>query len=259
MKLSRRDQSLLALMVIILIGFGFYWFVYLPMNKDIKTFSSSNQELQTQIKDLQTQVKKAPTSTGSTEDRFAHLDKRLPTGDEMIPLLTMLDETAGKHKLPFASMDYRGAEQPDATGAQTLVFSMSTKGKITQLLEFLDDLEKAERLISVEDVSFDALKIETQQTAAVEVEKGPPTYYIAPPGIPEAKLQRIKFEVVEEKETPVVDSEKPVASSFDPGKFEMKLTINAYYAGPDKANKSKTTDDSDNKPADGAKKTKGEV
>lgn len=259
MKLSQRDQALVALLVIILIGFGFYWFVYLPMNKDIKTFSGSNQELQTQIEDLQTQVKKAPISTGPNEDRFAHLDKRLPSGDEMIPLLTMLDETTGKHKLPFASLDYRGAEQPGKTGAQTLVFNIGTKGKITQLLEFLDELEKAERLISVEDVSFDALKIEAQQTAVAEVEKGPPTYYIAPPGIPEAKLQRIKFEVVEEKETPVVDSEKPVAGSFDPGKFEMKLTINAYYAAPDKAAKSKTTDDSGNKPADGTQKTKGEV
>ena len=91
------------------------------------------------------------------------------------------------------------------------------------------------------------------------MEKGPPTYYIAPPGIPEAKLQRIKFEVVEEKETPVVDSEKPVAKSFMPGSFEMKLTINAYYAAPDKGAKSKTAEDSGNKPADGAQKKKGEV
>ena len=120
------------------------------------------------------------------------------------------------------------------------------------------ELEKAERLISVEDVSFNAVKAEAQETAEA-VEPGPPAYYIAPPGIPEAKLQRIKFEVVEEKETPVVDSEKPVAGSFDPGKFEMKLTINAYYAGPDKVAESKTTDDSGNKPADGAQKTKGEV
>lgn len=233
MDLSRRDQALLAFLIVILIGFAFYRLLYLPISQEIQTLTESNQQLQMEKERLQVEGKKEPAKTEETEDKFAHLDKRLPTQDEIIPLLTMLNDTIGKHGLPFASLDYKGAEKPSETGAQILVFNIGTKGKIMQLLDFLNDLENAERLISVEDVSFSGVKAEKQETD-VEEEPGPPTYYIAPPGIPEAKLQRIKFEVVDEKET-TTDSEKPVAESFMPDHFEMKITIKAYYAGDDKA------------------------
>lgn len=260
MNLSRRDQSLLALLVVVVVGFAFFRLAYMPLSKEITTVAADNQQLQTEKQRLQVKIKKAPVKIESTEDKFAHLNKRLPTEDEMIPLLTMLDETTGKYNLPFASLDYKGAEQPDETGAQTLVFSIGTKGNITQLFKFLDELEKAERLISVEDVSFTAVTAEAKEAAEVAVkESGPPTYYIAPPGIPEAKLQRIKFEVVEEKkeETPT-ESERPVAESFTPGLFEMKMTIKAYYASTEKAAPAQEADNK-NKSTNEAQNTKGEV
>lgn len=256
MNLSRRDQVLLAVLIVILIGCGFYLLVYAPINKEIQTFTKLNEELQTDKERLQAEIKKAPPKTA--EERFANLDKRLPTEDEMIPLLTMLDETIGKYNLPFASLDYKGAEKPSETGAQTLVFTIGTKGRLMLLLDFLNDLENAERLISVEDVSFNAVKAENVEKQETAVDPGPPTYYIAPPGIPEAKLQRIKFEVVEEKETTsatTTDSERPVAESFMPDNFEMKVTINAYYATPDKVAEDGNADAKKND----AKKTKGEV
>ena len=256
MNLSRRDQVLLAVLIVILIGCGFYLLVYAPINKEIQTFTKLNEELQTDKERLQAEIKKAPPKTA--EERFANLDKRLPTEDEMIPLLTMLDETISKHNLPFASLDYKGAEKANETDAQTLVFTIGTKGKLILLLDFLNDLENAERLISVEDVSFNAVKAENVEKQETAVDPGPPTYYIAPPGIPEAKLQRIKFEVVEEKETTsatTTDSERPVAESFMPDNFEMKVTINAYYATPDKVAEDGNADAKKND----AKKTKGEV
>lgn len=256
MNLSRRDQSLLAMLIIILIGFGFFRLAYLPMSKEINTITASNQQLQIEKERLQAKTKKAPDKTEQNEDKFAYLNKRLPTEDEMIPLLTMLDNMTGKYNLPFSSLDYKGAEKPDKTGAQTLVFTIGTRGPITQLFNFLDEMEKAERLISVEDVAFNAVKAETQETAAA-VEPGPPAYYIAPPGIPEAKLQRIKFEVEEEEEAPA-EFERPVAESFIPGIFEMKITISAYYAAPDKASQAQDAD-TRNKPANDSQNTKGEV
>lgn len=253
MNLSRRDQALLAFLVIILIGFIFYRLVYVPINQEIQTITESNQELQLDKQRLEVEVKKGPAKTEETKDKFAHLDKRLPTEDEIIPLLTMLDETTGKHNLPFASLDYKGAEKPGETGAQTLVFNIGTKGKIMQLLDFLHELESAERLISVEDVSFSGVKAEAVVETDAE-EPGPPAYYIAPPEIPQAKLKRIRFEIVEEKETKT-DIERPVADSFMPDNFEMKLTIKTYCAGHDKAGQTKDAK-TEKKPKNNAK---GEV
>ncbi len=277
MNLSERDQVLLVLFIVILMGFGFYRGLYLPIHKEIQAFTASNRQLQMEKESLQAKVKKLPAKPQQTEDQYANLNKRLPTDDEMICLLTMLNETAGKHNLPFASLDYKGAEKPSnlieqalagiippkesknekeyESGVQTLVFNIGTKGQITQLLNFLDDLEKAERLISVEEVSFNAVKAETQETEVVD--EGPPAYYIAPPDIPEAKLQRIKFEVVEERES-VTESERLVAESFIANMFEMKITIKAYYAAQDKAIQAGDAD-SENKPANDSQNTSGKV
>lgn len=255
MILSRRDQALLILLMVLVCGFLFYRFTYAPLKHEIGSITVSNQQLQTEKQNLQKQIKKGPAKIEDTVEEHAYLDKVLPAQDEMIHLLTMLDETTAKHGLPFTSLDYKGAEKPDATGARTLVFNISTKGKIMQLLDLLNDLEKAERLISVEDVAFNAVKAEKEET---EVEEGltPPTYYIAPPGIPEAKLQRIKFEVGEEKETEA-DAETLVAESFMMDNFEMKITIKTYYAAPPKAAPAK--EKINNKPTNDASNTKGEV
>ncbi len=252
MNLSRRDQALLALLIVLLIGFAFFRLAYLPANEEIQTLTASNQQLEMEKQRLQKEAKKSPARDAETEDKYAHLNKRLPTEDELVPLLNLLDETTSQNQLPLSSIDYKGAEKPGETGAQTLVFNISTKGKVNQLFKFLAQLENAERLISVEDVSFNAVKAETSDTT--EVDAGPPAYYIAPPGIPEAKLQRIKFEIVEEKET-ASDSERPVAESYMPDTFEMKITINAYYAAKEEAAQSPGAD-TENKPANDAK---GEV
>jgi len=253
MSLSRRDQALLALLIVLLIGFAFFRLAYLPANKEIQTLTASNEQLQLEKQSLQKEAKKSPVKDKAAEERFANLNKRLPTEDELIPLLKLLDETTGKNQLPLFSIDYKGAEKPSETGAQTLVFNISTKGKVDNLFRFLAELENADRLISVEDVSFSAVKAENPDTSE-EKDAGPPAYYIAPPGIPEAKLQRIKFEIITEKET-VTQSDRPVAESYMPDTFEMKITINAYYAAQQEAAQSQSVD-TENKPVNDAK---GEV
>lgn len=253
MSLSRRDQALLALLLVFIIGFAFFRLAYLPTSEEIQTLTSSNEQLQLEKQNLQKEVKKTPVKDKEMEEKFANLNKRLPTEDELVPLLRLLDETTKQNQLPLSSIDYKGAEKPDETGAQTLVFTISTKGKVDKLFKLLAELENAERLISVEDVAFTAVKAETSNKSE-EVEAGPPAYYIAPPGIPEAKLQRIKFEIITEEKETVTQSDRPVAESYMPDTFDMKITINAYYAA--KQETAQQPADTENKPANDAK---GEV
>lgn len=248
MNLSQRDRVLLTFLIIILLGCGFYFLVYSPINREIQTVTKVNEKLQIDKERLQAKLKKA--SPQSKEVAFGDLDRRLPAEDEMIPLLTMLDDTLRKYNLPFSSLDFKGMEKAPGTDAQTIKFTIGTTGKLMLLLDFLNDLEKAERLISVEDVSFNALKMEKKPEKTTEALE-PPVYYIAPPGVPEGKLQRIKLEVLEDKEGKTdntTNSERPVAESFTPNSFEMKVTINAYYASLNKTTK-----------ADNANVKKGEV
>ena len=118
MNISRRDQGLLAVLVIILVGALFFRFMYMPNNAKIQALNSDNQELELEKMRL-TELKNVPVQSNDDEDEFAHLDKRLPTNDELIPLLTLLDDTINECKLPFGSLDYRGAE-PNPAGVNTL-------------------------------------------------------------------------------------------------------------------------------------------
>ena len=227
MNITKRDQALLLGMVIILIAFAFFRFVYMPNRGEIQSLSTTRQELQQEKERLETVVKKSPATLKDNTEKFANLNKRLPTEDEVVPLLTVLDNSCKKYKIPLASLDYKGAEQKEPSGAQTLVFTVGSKGKISQLFDFLNELETNQRLISVLDVSLTAVKAKKVNTSVDE--NNPPAYYIAPPGIPQAKLQRVIFEVEEAAEAPG-EAEQPLAASFIPDSFDMKITINAYYA-----------------------------
>lgn len=265
MNISRRDQILLLGMVILLAAFAFFRFAYLPAREEIQSLSTTRQELQQEKEGLEKEAKKTSVARQDVEQKFANLNKRLPTEDELVPLLSILDNSCKKFKLPLSSLDYKGAEQKSTDGLQTLVFTVGTKGKVSQLFDFLNELETNQRLISVLDVSFNAVKAEPVNTT--EVESGPPAYYIAPPGMPQAKLQRVTFEI-EATEEAVSQAEIPVAASFVPDNFEMKITINAYYVdqalsrqvSKSEGNTVKDNEKTDNsKDSQNDKDTKGEV
>ncbi len=265
MNISRRDQILLLGLIMVLAAFAFFRFSYMPAREEIQSLSATRQELQQEKENLEKVALQTPAARQDVEQKFANLNKRLPTEDELVPLLTILDNSCKKFKVPLSSLDYKGAEQKDANGAQTLVFTVGIKGKVSQLFDFLNELENNQRLISVLDVSLNAVKAEQQNTTTVE--SGPPAYYIAPPGMPQAKLQRVTFEL-EETEPAVSQAEIPVAASFVPDSFDMKITINAYYAAQSPA--ARVTKDADNtannnektnnsQDSQSSKDTKGEV
>jgi len=261
MNISKRDQYLLLGLLLIIIVFVFVRFVYMPSRTEIQTLQATQQELQKEKKQLEKVIPKTNTARQENEQKYANLNKRLPSEDELVPLLTVLDNSCKKYKVPMTSLEYRGAAEQtveDAqSGAQTLVFTVGIKGKVSQLFDYLNALENEQRLISVLDVTLDAVKVETSSTTVEENE--PPAYYIAPPGMPEAKLQRVKFEVVEEEEE-TANGEQPVAVSLVPDTFEMKITINAYYAADGASTQLKKTEtENTGKQNNTSGKAKGEV
>ncbi len=226
MNLSQRDKVLLVFLIIILLGAGFYFLSYAPTSKEINLLASANRDLQKEVVNLQTEINNSPPPQDVGEGET--IDNRLPNEDEMIPLMTMLNETLNKNQLPFKSFDYRGTDKISDNGVWGMTFVITTTGKLIPLLDFINELENAERLISIEDVSFNGVKADTISEIS-DSEAGPPTYYIAPPGIPEGKLQRIKFEIVDAPDEIAADTEKPVAGTFELDVFDMRLTIKAYY------------------------------
>jgi len=228
MILSNREKALLVIAVLALAIFGYIRFLYMPAQARITDLQTANQQLGQEQQRLEAILQKQEESEPVSEDTdLASLSQKLPTEEEMIPVLKFLDESTPKCDIELSSLEYRGAKEGEEGQTRSLTFAVDTSGSIFDLIDFLQELQTAPRFISVADVSLNACKSEQSSTA--EDGESTPTYYIAPPGIPQAKLDRVKIEIVEEKaanEQP----ERRVADSFTPDEFDMKVTIIAYYA-----------------------------
>jgi Tfp pilus assembly protein PilO len=228
MTLSQREKAFIVMAVFALAIFVFIRFLYLPGQARIADLQTANQQLGQEQQRLEAILQKQEESKPVSEDTdLASLSQKLPTEEEMIPVLKFLDESTPKCDIELSSLEYRGAKEGEEGQTRSLTFAVDTSGSIFDLIDFLQELQTAPRFISVADVSLNACKSEQSSTA--EDGESTPTYYIAPPGIPQAKLDRVKIEIVEEKaanEQP----ERRVADSFTPDEFDMKVTIIAYYA-----------------------------
>lgn len=232
MILSNREKALLVIAVLALAIFGYIRFLYMPVQARITDLQTANQQLGQEQQRLEAILQKQEESEPVSEDTdLASLSQKLPTEEEMIPVLKFLDESTPKCDIELSSLEYRGAKEGEEGQTRSLTFAVDTSGSIFDLIDFLQELQTAPRFISVADISLNACKAENTSDSEKE---STPTYYIAPPGIPQAKLERVKVEV-EEVESDGAP-ERRVADSFIPDQFDMKVTINAYYYPEEPAN-----------------------
>lgn len=248
MSLSRRERVLIFTAVLALLAACFVWFMYLPQQARIDAAQADQAQLKQEKTRLEAIRKKQEVTTPVNND-LAIVNEQLPAQQEMIPVLKFLDKSTQKCDVYFTSLEYKGAKEDEKEETKTLTFTVETSGSIFDLIDFLKELLSSPRFISVEDVALTASKAE--KTNAADIEEREPVYYIAPPGIPQAKLDRVKIEIEEEEET-VSQVEQPVADSFIPDEFTMKVTINAYYYPDQPANpdQKKTANDGTEKKDD---------
>lgn len=238
MNLSPRERTMIVVAAYALAFFCFVWFLYLPLQSRTADLQADNQQLiqeKTRLEAIRKkQEQQTPVSEGS---ELAAVNQQLPAQEELIPVLKYLNESSKKCGVELGSLEYRGSKESDGEEARILTFAVETSGSIFDLIDFLQQLLEAPRFISVADVSLSACKAENTSDSEKE---STPTYYIAPPGIPQAKLERVKIEI----EEPDSEPDKRVADSFIPDQFDMKVTINAYYSpeDPDQAAESNTAE-----------------
>lgn len=249
MTLSQREKAFIVMAVFALAIFVFIRFLYLPGQARIADLQVANQQLDQGQLRLETILEKQKEDQPVSENtKLAAVNEQLPTQEEMIPVLKFLDQSTEQCNVELSSLEYRGAKEGEEGQTRTLTFAVDTSGTIFDLIDFLQELLTAPRFISVAEVSLNAAKAE-KSSASVE-EGSLPTYYIAPPGVPQAKLDRVKIEIVGEQ-TAGDQPEQRVADSFIPDKFDMKVTINAYYA-PEQPDEGQTQGDNLGEPTDEA-------
>lgn len=237
MQISRRERILIFVALYVIISFAFIWFFYLPQSEEMETLKSNNQALTLEKQKLAALHRKQQQEKASLESpQVQDLKARVPEETELIPLLKFIDQTTIDCNIPFISVGYQADKGDKNAPAEVRIVTMDvgTTGNIYDLVEFLRRIKGAPRLMAVEDIRFQAVKLDTgvSSAPAPQVESGPPAYYIPPPDVPEAKLERIRF-IIEEKETqsaPAVSRNATQAESIAAGQYTMNFTVVAYYS-----------------------------
>lgn len=234
MQISRRERILMFIGLYVIMAMAFIWFFYLPQSEEVETLKNNNQALTIEKQNLAAQhqkLKREQASPVSAEVQNLHL--RIPDDQELLPLLKFIDQTTAECKIPFVSVEYQASESTEKAPAEVRIvtFRVGTSGNIYGLIDFLRKVKEAPRLMAIEDIRFNACKAESGGAAPVEVESGPPAYYIPPPDVPEAKLERVRFIIQEVPQQPTqANKVTRQAESIVAGQYDLGFTVVAYYA-----------------------------
>lgn len=248
MTISRREKILIFILIVAVLGFLFVRLVYLPNDVEIQALQADNQELKLEKQNLENLRRQQELSSDTQIRTMAELrvlEAKLPVEEELVPMMRFVDEIARDSGMLLLSLTYKEEQAKTTSGAGKLTFDVGTSGSIFAIINFLQALNDAPRLISIGDVVLTAAKKEAPQVK--DNAKSVPSYYIPPPGIPEAKGNRYKLEVIEEEQASQSVQSKTADSILrDMYKLDMKITM-YYFAKEDNAQEPKEAKNQDNK------------
>jgi type IV pilus assembly protein PilO len=172
-----------AVLVAILICFGFYWFKYADMLQEQKTKEAQLAELQKQIRALEATANKLPEfqrQVQALEARLETLKRILPPEKEMPDLMRRVQYLAAQSSLKVAKFNPAAPKQNDFYLEVPIAVELA--GTYHNFGAFLDRVSRMSRLVNVGDVK---IKAETQPTITNTIQIGATAttyvYHEAPP------------------------------------------------------------------------------
>lgn len=158
MKLNPRDRKLLIFMGVILILAGGYYFLYIPKRSPVNRWKEANEKLakkEAQLKEAQRAARmeeKLERDYFEAQTRLKFAKERLPREEGLPKLLKDvygMGRNSGATILTFGP----GALKPKEY-YKVKPISLSLKCDLPQLVKFLYNIEKSERLLDVQSMTI---------------------------------------------------------------------------------------------------------
>ena len=155
--LRQRDIALAVVVLSILMGVLWYFYLYTPTQARITGLNEEISRLEVQIGRGEAARANLPQLRAAVEqleaDRRAFL-AQLPRENEVAQLLDQLRSAADDAGVSFDTLQSTGARGEDVQGVRPLGFSMGTEGSYVETIDFLQTLESLRRFTKVQQVGL---------------------------------------------------------------------------------------------------------
>jgi len=150
--MSKREKTLLSILLIIVISYVYYHFLFAPIRSDISTISQENKDLKASIKMVEQKLGEpgsANKESAQIKEDYKQLASRLPAQPCIPEVIVYLENIAVESGMSLVAVDYRrednlgssqGSGQPD--GLMTATFDLMLQGDYDSLQGFITKLEK---------------------------------------------------------------------------------------------------------------------
>ncbi len=156
-KLKQRDITIIVLVLTVLLGMLWYFYMFRPTQERIAQLGTENAELQTKI-DIG-EAAKANLPLLEEQLAQAQADKAdflatLPKESEVADLIMTMRTSASASGVELSSIAQGGAGSEAIQDVRSVSFNLATSGNYDNTMTFLDTLENLKRFTKVRQVSF---------------------------------------------------------------------------------------------------------
>jgi Tfp pilus assembly protein PilO len=156
-KLKQRDITIIVLVVTVLLGVLWYFYMFNPTKDRIATLETENADLQAKIE--VGEAAKANLPLLEEQLLQAQADKAdflatLPKESEVADLVTTLRQSALDSQVELTSISQGGAGSDVIQDVRSISFNVATSGDFGETMTFLDTLENLKRFTKVNQVGF---------------------------------------------------------------------------------------------------------
>ena len=175
MERNDRNTLILGVLIILLLIAGYYFLLFSPLRSEFVQRSEEQASKEQQLQQLQQQVaelEEVARNAPEIERQLLELSKRIPTQPEIPTLVVQVEEIAEESGVTQLSI-VPGAPEPPPEGGDfsSIPITMSFEGTYEQLQDFVGRLLNLVRLVTINEISYEAAVEEGETTPEPGVER----------------------------------------------------------------------------------------
>jgi Tfp pilus assembly protein PilO len=175
MKLSSRDQFILAGVLIVLVGVAFVMLAIYPRFQDLSQAQTDLAAAQSEIdnaKALLATRQAAKAAAAQTQARLTRLENQIPDAPEMPAVIIELQDTANDAGVTFDKL-LTTKPAPTVDGYEKIHLSFEVVGEWDDVIDYVQRVSDLQRAVRILDVSLTPINVVSSTDASPTASEQP--------------------------------------------------------------------------------------